>query len=127
MRVCIIGFGLSALTLAKALVNQNIHVDIVLSSKEYKIDQSRTIGISKSNYEYFNKNIIKIERLIWKLKKIEIYSDNIKNEKILHFEDNNDQLFSIIKNYHLYDTLNKSLSKNKYFKKIKLNEKKNKI
>ena len=28
MRVCIIGSGLSALTLAKALVNQNIYVDI---------------------------------------------------------------------------------------------------
>ena len=123
MCVCIIGSGLSALTLAKALVNQNIYVDLVSSGKKYKIDKSRTIGISKSNYEYFNSNIIKIEKIIWKLKKIEIFSDNIENEKILDFEDNEDQLFSIIKNHHLYDVLNKSLSKNKYLRKIKFNPK----
>ena len=117
MRVCIIGSGLSALTLAKALVNQNIYVDIVSSGKKYKIDKSRTIGISKSNYEYFNNNIIKIKKIIWKIKKIEIYSDNLKNEKILDFKDKNDQLFSIIKNYHLYKILNNNLSNNKYCKK----------
>ena len=123
MRVCIIGSGLTALTLAKALVNQNIYVDMFSSSKKYKIDHSRTIGISKSNYEYFNKNIIQIDKLIWKLNKIEIYSDNIKNKKILQFE-NNDQLFSIVKNYHLYEILKRSLTKCKYLKKISFIQKK---
>ncbi len=127
MRVCIIGSSISALTLAKALVNQNIHVDMVSSVKKYKIDHSRTIGISKSNYEYFNTNIIRIEKIIWKLKKIEIYSDNLKNEKILHFENKKDQLFSILKNNHLYEILNKSLSNNKYCKKIILNSKQTKF
>ena len=121
MRVCIIGSSLSALTLAKALVNQNIFVDLISSDKKYKIDHSRTIGISKSNYEYFNTNIIRIEKIIWKLKKIEIYSDNLKNEKILHFENKKDQLFSILKNNHLHEILNKSLSNNKYCKKKILN------
>ncbi len=124
MRVCIIGSSLSALTLAKALVNQNIFVEMAFFAKKIKIDKSRTIGISKSNCEYFNKNIIKIEKIIWKLKRIEIYSDNSKNDKILYFEDKNDQLFSIIKNYQLYEILKKSLLHNKYFKKIKLNKKK---
>ena len=62
MRVCIIGSGLSALTLAKALVNKNIFVDIVSLSKNYKIHKSRTIGISKSNFEYLNLNIVKIKK-----------------------------------------------------------------
>ena len=57
MRVCILGSNLTALTLAKALVNQNISVDIISSIKDYKFDKSRTIGISKSNYDYFNKYI----------------------------------------------------------------------
>ena len=124
MRICIVGSSLSALTLAKALVNQNIYVDMISSNKKYKINHSRTIGISKSNYEYFNNNIIKIKKLIWKLKKIEIYTDNFKNEKILNFEDKNDQLFSIVKNHHLYEILEKSLINNKYFKKKILNQKK---
>ena len=119
MRVCILGSGLSALTLAKALVNQNIFVDIFSTKKKYNITPSRTIGISKSNYEYFNKNIINIKKITWKLKKIEIYSENLKDEKILNFENNSDQLFSILKNINLYSILNKSLSNDKYYKKIK--------
>tara|TARA_B100000902_G_scaffold40736_2_gene48324 strand:- start:2000 stop:3076 length:1077 start_codon:yes stop_codon:yes gene_type:complete len=123
MRVCILGSGLTALTLAKALVNQKIYVDMVASNKKHNIEKSRTIGISKSNCEYFNKNIIKIEKKIWKLKKIEIYSENLKNEKILNFENYKNQLFSIIKNHQVYEALNKSLSKSTYCKKIKYEKK----
>ncbi len=123
MRVCILGSGLTALTLAKALVNQNIFVDLISSNKNHKINHSRTIGISKSNFNYFNRNITNIEKISWKLKKIEIYTDKNKNEKILNFENSGEQLFSIIKNYQLYEVLNKNLFKNKYFKKIKSKKK----
>ena len=126
MRVCILGSGLTALTLAKALVNQKIFVDLVSSNKNDKINHSRTIGISKSNFDYFNRNITNIEKISWKLKKIEIYTDKNKNEKILNFENSNNQLFSIIKNYQLYKVLNINLLKDKYFKKRKLKKKKNK-
>ena len=117
MRVCILGHGLSSLTLAKALVNQNIYVEIISFKKKQKISLSRTLGISKSNINFFNKNIINIEKLLWKLKKIEIYSDNLKNEKLLNFEKNDDQIFSIIKNHELHHVLEKNLIKSKYFKK----------
>ena len=123
MRVCILGSGLTALTLAKALVNQNIFVDLISSNKNHKINHSRTIGISKSNFNYFNRNITNIEKISWKLKKIEIFTDKNKNEKILNFENSDEQLFSIIKNYQLYEVLNKNLFKNKYFKKIKSQKK----
>ena len=120
MKVCILGSGLTALTLAKALVNQNIFVDMVSDVLNYKINQSRTIGISKSNFEYLNNNVTNIKKIAWKLKKIEIYSDNLKKEKILNFENNSDHLFSIVKNYQLYEILNKNLSINKFYKKIKM-------
>ncbi len=123
MRVCIIGSGLSALTLAKALTKENIYVDIFSITKNHKISPSRTIGISKSNLDFFNKNIINIENISWKIKKIEIFTDNSKNERILKF-DNNDQLFSIIKNYKLYEILNKSLSNIKFCKKKTFTKKK---
>jgi 2-octaprenyl-6-methoxyphenol hydroxylase len=84
MKVCILGDGLSSLTLAKALVNQNIYVDVLLQKKHQKFNQSRTIGISKSNTDFFNKNIINIEKLLWKLQKIEIYTDKLKNEKLIN-------------------------------------------
>ena len=117
MRVCILGDGLSGLTLAKALVNQNIYVEVVSQKKDQKFNQSRTLGISKNNIDFFNKYIINIEKFIWKLKKIEIFTENLKKEKLLNFENNNNQLFSIIKNHELYRLLIKDLSKNKFFKK----------
>ena len=122
MRVCILGNGLSSLALSKALVNEKIYVDVFCTKNIKKISQSRTVGISKKNINFFNKNIININRFIWKLNKIHIFSDNLKNEKLLNFQNNNDQLFSIIKNHQLHEILEKSLKKDKFFKKIKLKE-----
>ena len=122
MRVCVIGEGLSALTIAKALVNLNIFVDISMSKKVKNINRTRTLGISKDNLDFFNKNITNVEKIIWKIKRIEIFTDNLKNEKLLNFENNDDQLFSIINNYKLFKILEKDLSKNKYFKKLNINK-----
>ena len=118
MKVCILGDGLTGLTLAKALVNQKIYVDLVSQRKKSPLNNNRTIGMSKSNIEYFNTNIINIKKISWNLKKIEIFSDKLKKEKLLNFENKNEFLFSIIKNNKLYEILNKSLKKNKFYKKI---------
>ena len=118
MRVCILGAGLTSLTLAKALVNKNIYVDIVEPKKKILHEKSRTIGISKTNIEFFNNSIINVEQIAWKLKKIEIFSDNLRKEKLINFGNNSTELFSIIRNQNLFDLLEKSLLKSKYFKKI---------
>ena len=118
MKVCILGNSLSGLALAKALVNKNIHVDLWTSKKTNQPDKSRTIGISKSNVDFFNNHVVNIEKISWKLNKIEIFTDNLKNEKLLNFENSEHELFSIIKNFHLFEILEKSLFKIKYFKKI---------
>ena len=123
MRVCILGSGLSSLTLAKSLVNQKIYVDVLYSKKKYSVNKNRTIGISKSNVEFFNKKIINIEKIIYKLNKIEIYSENLEKQKLINFGNNNDHLFSILKNYKLQEILEKSLLKNKYFKRINCKKK----
>ena len=116
MRICIIGSGLTSLALAKALVNQNIYVDILRDKKKQVIDQSRTIGITKSNVEYFNKNIINIDKIIWKLNKIEIFSEKLNQEKLLEFQNNKQELFSMIRSFDLNNVLEKNLKGNKFFK-----------
>ena len=118
MRVCILGAGISGLTLAKALVNQKIYVDLYVEKKTSPLNKSRTIGISKSNISFFNTAIINIDKIAWKLKKIEIFSDNLRKEKLINFENNNDELFSIVRNQNLFEVLEKSLSRDKYFKRI---------
>ncbi len=115
MTVCILGNNLTALTLAKVLVNYEIEVDVIFNKKKYKIDDSRTIGISKNNVDFFNSNVINIEKLVWKIKKIEIFSENFEREKLINFKASQSQLFSIIKNNKLYQLLKKDLSKNKFF------------
>ena len=122
MKVSIIGTGLSSLTLAKALVNQNIKVDLITDKKIKIHSQSRTIGVSKDNVEFFNNNIVDIRKIIWKLNKIEIFTDNLKKEKLINFENQNQELFSILKNDNLFQLLKKSLSKNKYFNEIFFNK-----
>ena len=116
MRICLIGSGLTSLALAKALVNQNIHVDILRDKKKQIIDQSRTIGITKSNVEYFNNNIVNIDKIIWKLNKIEILSDKLNQDKLLEFQNKNQELFSMVRSFDLYNILEKSLKGNKFFK-----------
>tara|TARA_B100001057_G_scaffold113158_1_gene111435 strand:+ start:3479 stop:4549 length:1071 start_codon:yes stop_codon:yes gene_type:complete len=115
MKVCILGGGLTSLALAKALINKNVNVDIFLNQK-YKQNKSRTLGLSKSNIKFFNNNILNIEKLLWEINKIEVYSENLNYDKILNFENKGQTLFSIIKNFQLHDYLMSELKKSNLIK-----------
>ena len=119
MNICLIGDTLTSLALAKNLINKNIKVFVYYKSGKSSKFPSRTIGISKNNFDFFDKEIIKIKKgMFWKIKQIEIYSEKLKNEKILNFENNKEELFLIAKNNEIYELLEKDLKKNKLFKKI---------
>ena len=124
MNVCILGKGLTSLTLAKSLVNKGVCVDIISNNRDNKTNYDRTIGISKVNLEFFNKEILDINKLSWNIDKIEIYSENLDNERILNFQNNGNKLFSVIKNYELINHLTKKLKKEKLckFKKNLVNK-----
>ena len=102
--------------MAKALVNQEIFVDIFYKNKNIDLDKTRTIGISKSNINFFNNNISKINKILWPIKKIKNFSENSGDNELIEFEEPNNQLFSIINNFSLYNQLNSELNKIKYFK-----------
>ena len=57
MKLCILGNGLTSLSLAKCLVNLGISVVIFPTKKNLDQDRSRTIGVSKKNLDFFNKKI----------------------------------------------------------------------
>ena len=116
MKLCILGGGLTGLSLAKSLVKKGLSVDIFLDKKNSDFNKSRTIGISNENLMYFNREILDIKKLLWDIKKIEIYSDNLRNEKILNFDNNNKTLFAILRNYQLKNKLFASLKKEKLCK-----------
>ena len=116
MKVCILGSGLTSLSLAKTLVQLGIQVDIFSKRKKKNFNKVQTLGISKSNIEFFNKNILNINKQLWNINEIEIYSENLKNEKILKFGSKNQQLFFTIKNSELFNNLFIQLNKNKLVK-----------
>ena len=124
MKICIIGTGLTSLTLAKTLVNLGLKVDLFLNDEQNIYDKSQTLGISASNIEFFNKNILKINHLLWGINNIKIFSENLKDEKILDFKNENKQLFFIVKNSELFSYLLSKLKKNKLLN-IKRNKKAN--
>ena len=125
MKVCILGDGLIALSIAKALINQEIYVDIFSYNNKKKLNQTRTIGISDSNIEFYNKNICNIEKFLWNISEIDIYNEKLKNEKLLNFHTENKRLFSIIRNNQLHNYLLSILKKEKFLeikKKINYNK-----
>ena len=118
MNICIIGYGLTSLSLAKNLINKKINVHLYHRNKIANLSSSRTIGISKNNLEFFKKDILNIsKKFFWEIKKIEIFSEKLKNENLLRFENDQDKLFYMIKNNKLYESLKNKVSKNKFFKK----------
>ena len=115
MKVCILGNGLASLAIAKSLINQGIKIDLISRNFKSFYDKSQTLGISQSNIDFFNKNILNINNLLWGINKIEIFSENFNKEKILNFEKKNNLLFSTVKNYKLYNYLLSELKKNTLF------------
>ena len=124
MNICIIGDGLTSLSLAKNLINKKIKVHIYVEKKSNNLIPNRTIGISKNNFEFFTNNIQNIaKKNIWEIKKIEIYSEKSGNKKILNFQKDKNNLFYMLKNNDLYNSLNNHLIKNKFFKRSKITNK----
>jgi len=124
MNICILGDGLTSLSLAKNLINKKINVHIYHEGKINNLLSSRTIGISKNNLEFFEKEIHKLPKKIkWEIKKIEIYSEKLKKNKILNFENDDKNLFYMVKNNALYKSLHDELSKNKFFNRVLIKDK----
>ena len=118
MNICIIGNGLTSLSLAKNLINKKINVHMYHHNKIENFSSSRTIGMSKNNLEFFREKIHKFsKKIFWKIKKIEIYTEKLEKKNLLRFGNDKDDLFYMVKNNELYKSLMKEMSKNKNFKK----------
>ena len=119
MNICIIGNGLASVSLANNLINKKINVHIYQQNKILNMKSNRTIGVSKKNLEFFEREIYKFpKKEVWKINKIEIFSETQSNNKILNFEKENETLFYMLKNDKLLESLNKQLLKSKFFKRI---------
>ena len=120
MKICLIGNNLSNLVLAKILLNKKIKIDLFYKKLNKKEKTVRTIGISKDNIDFFNKNIFNLKKISWKINKIRIFNEACKENELLNFNSYNNSLFSIFKYCDLVDNINYQLKKQKNFKKFKI-------
>ena len=120
MNVCLIGNSLTNLVLAKILANKNIKVTIFYEPNRKNKFFSRTIGISKNNFDFFIDQILDIKKISWPIKSIKVFNELSLEDEILNFRDDNSRFLSIVKYNQLFKLLNKNVANNKYIKKYKI-------
>ena len=120
MNVCLIGNGISTLILATVLANRNVKVSIYGEHTPMKNFSTRTLGVSKNNFDYLKKENINIEKRSWKVNGIKIFNEIRNNKEILNFDSGNNEIFFIIKYSEFFNLLYKKLKKNKFIKQYKI-------
>ena len=120
MNVCLIGNGISTLILANVLANRNIKVSIYEEVRPKKKLVTRTLGISKNNFDYLLKEKINIKRKSWPINKIKIFNEIENSKEILNFGSKSDKALYIVKYKDFINLLYKNIKKNKFVKKYKI-------
>ena len=123
MNICLIGSGIPCLILANILTNKNIKISIFEEYKSNNKFNTRTLGITRGNFDFLKSEKINIKKIAWSINSIKIFNDSYNKKEILNFGPVKDNLFFIIKYSQLYDVLEKNIKKKKLVKFIKKNEK----
>ena len=116
MNICLIGQGLTNLIFAKVLANKNINVSLFLDSKKAQKSPSRSIAISKNNFDFINNQIKNIKKICWPIKNIKIYNESNQNEDLLNFDKFGKELFLVVKYDKIKEFFLKKIKKNKLIK-----------
>ena len=116
MNICILGDGITGLTLAKGLIDKNIKVFLFgQKNNKYNDLSTRTVGISKNNFDFFNTKILKLRKsFFWKIDQISIFDENNKKElknKILFFIKSKKNINKFSQNSFIYFKKNYSEKK----------------
>tara|TARA_B100000131_G_scaffold156260_1_gene151658 strand:- start:39 stop:1124 length:1086 start_codon:yes stop_codon:yes gene_type:complete len=119
MNICLIGNSLTNLVLAKVLESKNIRVTILFESEKTHNYNSRSLAISKKNYDYINTEIANIKKICWPINNIEIFKENSLDEKIFNFRNKEKNLFFVIKYNSLLKKINNELKRSKKIKFFK--------
>ena len=111
MNICLIGYGITNLILAKILADKKIEVSLFLDSKKINKLNSRSIGISKSNFDFINHRVTNIKKICWPINFIKIYNEINQKEELLKFGQFEKELFLVVKNIDLQKLMLKIVKK----------------
>ena len=109
MNIALIGESITSLILSKILTKKNINVSLFFERNNLKKPSLRTIGISKNNIDFLKKNNIDLSKLSWSIKGIKIFKEINRQNELLNFKNDKNNLFSLIKNKDLFNLLKKKI------------------
>jgi len=113
MYACLIGYNLTNFIISLELIKKGFVVDILYEKISKKINSNRTIGISKSNFEFLNSNLKQLSKYSWPITKIEIFNKKNNYNEFLEFSNENREKFFLIKYSDLFDLSERACKKSK--------------
>ena len=120
MHICLIGYGLTNLILAKQLLKKKIKVDLYYKKKPYFNKSVRTISISSDNIDYLKSTKLPIFEKGWPVNHIKIFNENNKEKEIFNFDGTQSIKFFVFKNDLVFKQIDKIVSRSKNLKKIQI-------
>ena len=106
MNICIIGMNLTSLVLSRAFLNNGCIVNIFNFTKKTNSFSTRTVGISKSNLQFINDNIIDLKSGgFHNVSKIRIFNEEKK--EITKFYNPLYFFFRALNNFFIFCVTNK--------------------
>tara|TARA_B100002051_G_C16740565_1_gene644046 strand:- start:3353 stop:4447 length:1095 start_codon:yes stop_codon:yes gene_type:complete len=124
MNVCLIGYNLTNFIIALELIEKGFEVDILFEKKSIKIQTNRTIGISKSNFDYLASILQNLPNYSWPVTKIKVFNQKNNSDEFLEFDNKNRKKFFLIKYVDLFSLSKKKCNKSDLirFKQVKKKE-----
>ena len=123
-KICIIGDGLTGLSAAIILSQENIKIDLYAgNNRKNKLkNDSRTTAISESSYQFLRQKLNIKEILFLAHKEISLFfEDKKKIKNFLNFKESKKNLMYIFQNKVLKRNLEIKIAKKKNIKLIKKN------
>ena len=119
MKICIIGKGLTALILAKKLVEIGIQIDLIDEKKNHFVSASRTLAITEKNIKFLISSFPNITNNGYPVNEIKIYDERDQFNDLITFKTDKKVQFYMYEYNRALDYVNQTLKKEKKIKILK--------
>ena len=119
MKICIIGKGLTALILAKKLVELGIKIDLIDEKEIHFFSDSRTLAITEKNIEFLTSSFPNITNKGCPVNEIKIYDERDRLNDLITFKKDKKVQFYMYEYNVILDYVTQILKRDKRFKILK--------
>tara|TARA_Y100000741_G_scaffold94950_1_gene70538 strand:- start:591 stop:1682 length:1092 start_codon:yes stop_codon:yes gene_type:complete len=113
MNISLIGYNLTNFIIALELIKKGFAINILYENISKKNKTSRTIAISKNNFDFLSSNVKKINNYSWPVTKIKIFNHKNNLKESIDFSNESKKNFFLIKYIDLFNLLERACKKSK--------------